>query len=126
MFRALIGLIVGGVWFPAVLLVMGGGPFAFLFGLFTVTASVIAFPIVLLLRWWRWMNLPACALFGAVLGLLGGYASSAAFGTPPPPIAQSGGLIGLGVASSILFWLVGVWRNPWFAKTRPMVNVPAT
>lgn len=111
--RVILGLIVAALWLPVLLYVLSRGwekTFSFLIvTLYTVPVTVlIATPLVYFLR--RKLTLGRCLTAGFVLGTLG----ALTFWSPYSPKAMFNWgplLMAVGVVSSLLFWVTGVWRN---------------
>ena len=111
--RVILGLIVAALWLPVLLYVFSRGwekTFSFfIVALYTVTVTVlIATPLVYFLR--RKLTLGRCLATGFVLGTLG----ALTFWSPYSPKAMFNWgplLMAVGVISSLLFWVTGVWGN---------------
>jgi len=112
-FRLIGGLIVAALWLPVLLYVISRGwekTFSFLIvAYYTVPLTLlVATPLMYFMR--KHLTLGRCLLVGFLLGALGAltfwspYSLKAMWNWGPL-------LVAAGVMSSLLFWIVGVWRN---------------
>jgi hypothetical protein len=110
--RLVLGLLVAALWFPLLAWerALDHGWVAFmLVGMFTLPVTLLmAAPLVYLLR--RRLSFTLCCTFGIALG---GLLALADVLTGNWVAARGDALMGIpvGLISSILFWLIGVWRN---------------
>ena len=127
MFRVTSGLIAAALWLPilnsAVAHAEDQKPAFLVIAIYTVPLTLfIAAPLVFLLR--RKLTLGRCLLTGALLGIVGALTfwspysvKSSLWGAP---------LVLAGLLSSLLFWVIGVWRNRNLtcvgADTRPRLR----
>ena len=111
--RIIGGLVVAALWLPLLLYIVSKSwekQFSLLIvGFYTVPLTLlIAGPFVYFLR--RKLTLARCLITGALLGTLGAltfwspYSLTAMFNWGPL-------LVVVGIISSFLFWVVGVWGN---------------
>jgi hypothetical protein len=112
MLRIGIGLLAAALWLPLLAYATGERFAFFWFGMiamFTIPLTLfVALPLVLLLR--RHLSFVRCIAAGFGIGLL---AVALEWSLSHWQAALNLGplLIGAGVLSSLVFWLVGVWRN---------------
>lgn len=89
----------------------GSADLAFIMtALFTIPLTLfIAVPLYFFVR--SQITLWRCILFGATIGLIGALVDYYWTGNFLAAINMAPVMIGFGVASSAVFWIVGIWKN---------------
>ena len=113
--RVIVGLFAAALWLPILTLFSWPGG-AVLVGALTIPLTLlVAAPLVYLFR--RRLSLWLCLAAGATVGAIG--AATFTWLTNPLAGANSApALIGVGAISGGVFWLAGVFRNPYFAEVK--------
>ena len=112
MTRLVFGFAVAALWLPVLLYFTAGDYSQFWFVMTaTFTVPLTLFVAVPLYYFWRRrITLWRCVLAGVVIGILGALAFLAVTHAQAA-LNWSPALIGSGLVTSIIFWLVAIWNN---------------
>lgn len=117
MLRIVVAFTAAALWFPSLSYFLSGeyGPFWFLMiALYTVPLTLlVAAPLYYFNR--KRITFLFCVLAGLGIGLLG----ALSFWSMTNRLAAQNWaplLIGTGLVSSVLFWVIGIWRNSRLPK----------
>ena len=117
MLRIVVAFTVAALWFPSLSYFMSGeyGPFwFFMIALYTAPLTLlVAVPLHYFNR--KRITFLFCVLVGLGIGLLG----VLSFWAMSNQLAAQNWaplLIGTGIVSSVLFWVIGIWRNGYIQK----------
>jgi hypothetical protein len=112
MLRVVLGFAVAALWLPVVLYFTAGDYHAFWFVMtasFTVPLTLfVAVPVYYF--WRRRITFFRCLSAGFVIGTLGALVFLA-MTNPQAALNWSPGLIGSGILTSIMFWVIAIWNN---------------
>lgn len=112
MTRVILGFAVAALWLPVLSYLTGGVYAEFWFVMtaaFTVPMTLFV-AVPLYYRWRQRVSFVRCLLAGVVIGVIGAVAFLA-MTNPQAALNWSPGVVGAGVVSSIIFWVIAIWKN---------------
>ena len=120
MARLIVGFVVAALWLPALTFALSEAYWNMFWagavGAFTVPLTLlVALPLFLILRRRYWLRFWHYAIFGLSVGVVG----AAVFWLTTNGLAALNWLpvfLIAGLVSSVVFWVVGVWRNNYVIR----------
>ena len=112
MTRVILGFAVAALWLPVLSYLTGGVYAEFWFVMtaaFTVPMTLFV-AVPLYYRWRQRVSFVRCLLAGLVIGVIGAVAFLT-MTNRQAALNWSPGVVGAGVVSSIIFWVIAIWKN---------------